>query len=80
LIRQSKVDVDTAGDAALIRRAAHTLSGSSANMGAQSLRQAATLLERAAATQPAAELRSLLPAVELRFAEARDLFTRELDG
>jgi hypothetical protein len=49
-------------------------------MGAQSLRQAATLLERAAATQPAAELRSLLPAVELRFAEARDLFTRELDG
>jgi PAS domain S-box-containing protein len=64
-------------DAALIRRAAHTLGGASANMGAQRLRQAATALERAAEAQPAADLQPLSSAVEQRFEEARDIFTRE---
>jgi HPt (histidine-containing phosphotransfer) domain-containing protein len=75
-----RAGLDTGRDAGLIRRAAHTLVGASANMGAQGLRQVAMQLEHAAeAQQPTARLRSLLSAVEQRFDEARDIFTRELD-
>jgi hypothetical protein len=49
-------------------------------MGAQGLEQAATLLERAAEVQSAAELHSLSSAVAQHFDEARAIFTRELDG
>ncbi len=77
----------TAGDAVLVRRAAHTLKGSSANMGARSLQQAsvaleraAEALERAAQTQPAAGLHELARAVSERFGAARELFERELQA
>ncbi len=67
------------GDAALVRRAAHTLNGSSANMGARTLQQAAAALERAAQAQPTAGLQELSRALSERFGAAHDLFTRELE-
>jgi CheY-like chemotaxis protein len=81
--RRALADIRTGldtGNTGLIRRAAHTVRGSSANMGAQGLEQAATLLERAAEVQSAAELHSLSSAVAQHFDEARAIFTRELDG
>lgn len=66
------------GDSALVRRAAHTLKGSSANMGARNLEQAAAALERAAEAQPSAELEALSRTVSERFGAAHEVFGREL--
>ncbi len=80
--RRAIVEIRTgigAGDAALVQRAAHTLKGSSANMGAGHLQRAAAVLERAAEVQPAAGLQELAQAVNERFSAARAVFARELD-
>ncbi|MGH8287003.1 MAG: response regulator, partial [Steroidobacteraceae bacterium] len=79
--RRALADVEsgiTKGDAALVRRAAHTLKGTSANMGADALRAAAAELERAAETQPARTLRDPLRRLEERFETARAQLERLL--
>ncbi|MGH8309487.1 MAG: Hpt domain-containing protein, partial [Steroidobacteraceae bacterium] len=79
--RRALADVEsgiTKGDAALVRRAAHTLKGTSANMGADALRAAAAELERAAETQPARTLRDPLRRLEERFETARTQLERLL--
>jgi CheY-like chemotaxis protein/HPt (histidine-containing phosphotransfer) domain-containing protein/anti-sigma regulatory factor (Ser/Thr protein kinase) len=54
------------GDFALTRRAAHTLVGASANMGAARLEALATAMEQAAAQGDAVSLRPLVAAARLR--------------
>jgi CheY-like chemotaxis protein/nitrogen-specific signal transduction histidine kinase len=66
----------TRGDGALVRRAAHTLVGASANVGAARLEAAAIELEIAADRSDNAAVRQLLPALRRRFAAAR----RELES
>ncbi len=68
----------TADDAALLRRSAHTLKGSSANMGARLLQEACAALEEASAARPLAELSQMTETVDERFAAARAFFEREL--
>jgi CheY-like chemotaxis protein len=58
------------GDFARARRAAHTLVGASANMGAVRLEAAAAAMEQAAVADDAVTLRPLLGAARKRFAAA----------
>ncbi|MGH8241798.1 MAG: response regulator [Steroidobacteraceae bacterium] len=58
------------GDFARTRRAAHTLVGASANMGAGRLEAVAAAMEQAAARQDAVALRPLVAAARLRFSAA----------
>ena len=68
------------GDLALAKRAAHTLVGASANMGATKLESVAAALEQAAVAGDLVTLRQLLPAARLRLeaalAELRSLLSR----
>jgi CheY-like chemotaxis protein len=58
------------GDFAGARRAAHTLAGASANMGAARLEAVAAAMEHAAARQDAVALKSLVGAARKRFEAA----------
>ena len=58
------------GDLALAKRAAHTLVGASANMGATKLEAVSAALEQAAAAGDLVTLRQLLPAARLRLEAA----------
>jgi len=78
--RQACVDLESGldrGDLALAKRAAHTLVGSSANMGATRLEAVATAMEQAAGQNDAIALRPLVAAARLRceaaLAELRSL-------
>ena len=67
--RQACEDLESGlerGDLALAKRAAHTLVGSSANMGAVRLEAVATAMEKAAGQGDAAALRPLVAAARLR--------------
>jgi len=66
----------TRGDAVLVRRAAHTLVGASANVGAARLEAVAIALETAADRSDDTAVRELLPALRKHFATAR----RELES
>lgn len=59
-------------------RAAHTLKGAAANMGAASLQRAAAALEAASRTEPEATLADLAGSVASEFASARSIFEQEL--
>jgi HPt (histidine-containing phosphotransfer) domain-containing protein len=66
---QACADVESGldrGDFALARRAAHTLVGASANMGAVRLEAVAAAMEQAAAQQDGAALRPLVAAARTR--------------
>jgi len=71
-------------DFALVKRAAHTLVGTSANMGAARLESLATAMEQAAAQADAVTLRPLVAAARLRcdaaLAELRSLGNGEGKG
>jgi two-component system, sensor histidine kinase and response regulator len=72
--RRALADVATGlanRDAALVKRAAHTLKGASANMGAQFLRDAASDLERAAGADSHDALREASRRAGERFEAAR---------
>lgn len=58
-------------------RAAHTLKGAAANMGAASLERSAAALETASRAEPIATLADLARAVANAFATARSIFERE---
>ncbi len=62
----SRLDLKTAG------RAAHTLVGSSANLGANRMEAVAVKMEEAAGRQDAAALRDLLPTLRARFKAASE--------
>ena len=68
------------GDLALAKRAAHTLVGASANMGATRLESVAAAMEQAAASGDVLTLRQLAPAARLRLeaalGELRSLLSR----
>jgi HPt (histidine-containing phosphotransfer) domain-containing protein len=67
--RQACEDLESGldrGDFALVKRAAHTLVGSSANMGAVRLEALAAAMEQAAAQADAVTLRPLVAATRLR--------------
>ena len=66
-------DIETGlgrGDFRLARRAAHTLVGASANMGAMRLEAVAAAIESAAAAEDGVTLRPLVPAVRWRLESA----------
>ena len=67
-------------DLALAKRAAHTLVGASANMGATRLEAVAAAMEQAAVSGDMLALRQLLPAARLRLeaalGELRSLLSR----
>jgi HPt (histidine-containing phosphotransfer) domain-containing protein len=68
-------DVDTGlarSDLKLAGRAAHTLVGSSANIGASHMQSLAVSMEEAAGRGDAGAVRDLLPALRARFKSARD--------
>jgi CheY-like chemotaxis protein/nitrogen-specific signal transduction histidine kinase/HPt (histidine-containing phosphotransfer) domain-containing protein len=68
-------DIDTGlarGDLKLAGRAAHTLVGSSANIGASRMESVAATMEAAADRRDAGAIRDLLPALRARFKSARD--------
>jgi CheY-like chemotaxis protein/anti-sigma regulatory factor (Ser/Thr protein kinase) len=67
--RQACADLDTGldrGDFALVKRAAHTLVGASANMGAARLESLAAAMEQAASRSDAVTLRPLVAAARAR--------------
>ncbi len=65
-------------DLALVQRAAHTLVGASANMGAIRLQAIAIAMEDSALQQQAAAVAELLDAARNRFAAARAQFQAEI--
>ena len=68
-------DIETGlgrGDFVLARRAAHTLVGASANMGATRLEAVAAAIESAATAEDGVTLRPLVPAVRRRLESALD--------
>jgi CheY-like chemotaxis protein/anti-sigma regulatory factor (Ser/Thr protein kinase) len=68
-------DIDTGlarGDLKLAARAAHSLVGSSANIGASRVESVAVSMEEAAGRTDAGAVRDLLPALRARFKAARD--------
>lgn len=58
------------GDQELLRRAAHTVVGASANLGAARLEAVAIQVEAAAKRGDLAAVRDLLPSLQKRFASA----------
>jgi CheY-like chemotaxis protein len=62
-----------AGDAARLTRAAHTLKGTAANLGAESVRELALKLEQMGGAGDAAEISKTLGAVESALAKAGPL-------
>jgi HPt (histidine-containing phosphotransfer) domain-containing protein len=66
-----------ASDRETICRAAHTLKGAAANMGAALLQQAAAALETAARAEPLTTLPDLAGALARDFAAARGVFEKE---
>lgn len=60
-----------AGDVARFTRAAHSIKGSSANLGALALRSVASKLEQHARTAGLAEVAAQVDAVKLEFERAR---------
>ncbi|MGB5131462.1 MAG: response regulator [Steroidobacteraceae bacterium] len=67
-------------DLALVRRAAHTLVGTSANMGATRLQAIAIAMEDSASQQTGAAVAELLDAARSRFAAARAALEKESTG
>jgi histidine phosphotransfer protein HptB len=65
-----------AGDAAGFSRAAHSIKGSSANLGAVALRAAAEQLERRAHQQGLGEIAPLLASLQVEFARAESELIR----
>jgi PAS domain S-box-containing protein len=81
--RRALADVATGlrnRDTALVKRAAHTLKGASANMGAGFLRDAASDLERAAAAESAEALREASQRAGERFEAARAQLERMVES
>ena len=75
--RQACADLESGldrGDFALVKRAAHTLVGSSANMGAVRLEAVAVAMEQAAGRGDGVTLRPLVAAARQRLASALDEF------
>lgn len=68
-----------AGDTAKFTRAAHSIKGSSSNLGAASLRATAEKLEHHARTQGLGDVAALVAAVKAEFARA-DVELRKLIG
>ena len=60
-----------AGDVASFSRAAHSIKGSSSNLGASRLRSAAEWLEHGSKKEPLANLEAGIPALEAAFAAAK---------
>jgi len=65
-----------AGDVAAFSRAAHSIKGSSSNLGAAQLRTLAESLEHASKSQPLASLAAGIPELEAAFAAARSELER----
>ena len=60
-----------AGDVSKFTRAAHSIKGSSANLGAMALRAAAEKLEQQSRTRGLADVASLVAAIKAEFARAQ---------
>jgi PAS domain S-box-containing protein len=63
------------GDAATVRREAHTIKGSAANVGAEALRETGHRIEQAAESQNLALAASLIPTLDEQFDAFRKLVT-----
>ena len=70
----------SAGDAALLKRAAHTLKSSSANVGAKALSLHCKELERMAASMTPAQCADMVHEAERKFQAAREALLAELEG
>jgi HPt (histidine-containing phosphotransfer) domain-containing protein len=67
----------TAGDAAAVRLRAHTIKGSAANVGAESLRQKAYVVEKHAERGDLALAASLAPQIDVEFERLKQALTQK---
>ncbi len=67
-----------AGDAATFSRAAHSIKGSSSNLGAARLRSAAERLEHDAKSHDLSGLDTMIPEIEAEFSAAKEELKRLL--
>lgn len=78
-LRLAELDQSLAsGDTPRFTRAAHSIKGSSANLGAALVRSTAEKLEHQSARQGLADVAALLAAVKTEFGRARDELTKYL--
>lgn len=66
----------SAGDVGKFTRAAHSIKGSSSNLGAMALRAAAEKLEHQARTQGLGNTAALLAQIKLEFGRAQSVLTK----
>jgi len=80
-VEKAFADIDaglSSPDLALVRRAAHSLVGTSANMGATRLQAVAIAMEESAAQNNGEAVGGLIDAARSRFAAARAQFESEI--